>query len=158
MLAIVLNMLEPALAMVCMAHSGRGLCLVGGVVALYWNERGQASKAWRGTLAGLRIGAILLVTWMLAGWSIERYQSDMPELVVILDDSASMQTTDAVAGSTVNRSGLSRWDMAVQLLSRAWTVDSERAGAQYRPKLYAMSDDVRPLSSNWSEMETIVGR
>lgn len=134
------------------------LLLVGGVVALYWNERGQASKVWRGTLAGLRIAAILLVAWMLAGWSIERYQSDMPELVVMLDESASMQTTDGVASSTTNRSVLSRWEVAVQLLSRAWTVDSESASNQYRPKLYAVADEVRPLSVNWSEMETIASQ
>ena len=134
------------------------IVLIAGVLALYWNERGQASRAWRGTLAGLRIAAIMLVAWMLAGWSIERYQSDMPELVVMLDESASMQTSDGNAASANNRSSLTRWDMANQLLRRAWTSDSQRASSQYRPKLYAVADEVRPLTNDWQEMEAMIAQ
>ncbi len=134
------------------------ILLIAGVVAIYWNERGQASKGWRGLLAVLRIAAILLVAWMLAGWSIERYQSDMPELVIVLDDSASMQTADGLASSSLNRPTSSRWDVAKQLLSRAWTTDRERANQRFRPRLIAIAEDIRPLANSWSEIETALGQ
>ncbi len=120
-----------------------GLALVAGIVAIYWYERGQASKVRRGILAALRIAAVLLVTWMLAGWSIERYQSDRPELVLLIDESASMQTTDAV-GSSTQRNSESRWDAATRLLRRAWTVEGSRVDRQYRPKLYAVAMSFGP--------------
>lgn len=125
------------------------------VVAIYWSEHGQASRAWRGTLAGLRIAAIALVVWMLGGWSIERYQSDMPELVVILDESASMQTADGPTSASATRAMPGRFEIATRLLSRAWTTDSLRAQSQYRAKLYAVADEVRPLAGSWQEMESI---
>lgn len=133
------------------------IVLVAGVLGIYLSERGQASRAWRGVLAALRIAAILLVAWMLAGWSIERYQSDMPELVVIIDESASMQTSDGAGNASATRAVLSRWDMAKRLLSRAWTTDSQRANAQYRPRLIAVADDIRPLATSWQEMEAAIG-
>ena len=135
-----------------------GLLLIAGVVWLVWQERGPASRLWRGVLAALRIAAIMLVVWMLAGWSIERYQSDMPELIVLLDDSASMQTADGTVASASNRTPSSRWDVALQLLRRAWTVDSQRAQAQYRPKLMTISDEARLLTTSWQEMDGAVSQ
>ncbi|MGN6136150.1 MAG: VWA domain-containing protein [Aureliella sp.] len=126
------------------------LCLAVG--ALYYSERGRASWLRRTVLAALRVSALLLVWWMLAGWSIQRFNSDLPELVVLVDDSASMQTDDAspaVAGKSPVRS--SRWETARQVVQQLWQDDQRDLAKRYRLKLYALSTDARQVASTADE-------
>jgi hypothetical protein len=123
------------------------------IAGLYFSERGRASRSKRAVLAALRIAAILLVWWMLAGWDVERYKSDLPELVLLVDNSASMQTTDG-ASSTPGRSGnrSSRWETAQQLLTRMWHSDEGKLASRYRPKLYALASEARQIASSSDQM------
>lgn len=120
---------------------------------LYLSERGRASRTRRLTLAALRVTAILLVLWMLAGWNIQRYKSDLPELVLLADNSASMQTTDG-ASATPGRSGSrsSRWETAQQLLLRMWENVNSEARLRYRPKLYALSGEARQIAASADQL------
>jgi hypothetical protein len=115
-----------------------GLLLTAGVLALYFTERGRAPRPRRVLLAATRVALLLLVGWMLAGWSWLRFQSDLPELVLLLDRSASMQTSDLASGSQP-----SRWQQAVAQLSElAQRQDIQR---RYRLRWYTVADDVQPV-------------
>ncbi len=127
------------------------LVLVAGVVFLYWHERGYSSRVKRGFMATCRITAIGLIVWMLAGWTIERYQSDKPELVLLLDTSASMLTSDGAASSA--RQQQTRWDVAGSILRRAVTSDRERAEALFRPKFLVIDEESRLLANRWPDLE-----
>lgn len=73
---------------------------------IYATERGRANKATRGFLAALRFTVLLLVLWMLAGWTWQNYRSERPELVIVIDTSESMSTKDVPSSSsTVSRIG-----------------------------------------------------
>ncbi|MCC6511607.1 MAG: VWA domain-containing protein [Pirellulaceae bacterium] len=130
-----------------------GLLVALVVSALYATERGRASQGRRALLAGLRVAALLLVVWMLAGWSIQRFKSDMPELVILIDDSASMQTSDgASVTSTGRQPRQSRWETAKQILIKTWSSDDELASRRYRPKLYAIAEEARQLATSSEEL------
>lgn len=129
------------------------LAMVAIVGALYYSERGRASAARRSVLAALRVAALLLVWWMLAGWNIQRFNSDLPELVMMLDDSASMQTVDgAPPAQGKSDSRISRWDSAREVIDQLWQREKAQASARYRPKLIALSNDARSVASGAHEM------
>ncbi|MGN6547962.1 MAG: VWA domain-containing protein, partial [Aureliella sp.] len=91
--------------------------------------------------------------WMLAGWNVQRFKSDLPELVMLIDDSASMQTEDATSAG-LGRSKLpqSRFNSARQLLLQTWQGDGGEAGKRYRLKLYAVSGEARQLTGDPDEL------
>lgn len=127
------------------------------VVALYWTERGKASAVRRSALAGLRIGLLLLVWWMLAGWNVQRFKNDLPELVMLIDDSSSMQTADIapVLGiKSTNKSDdrWTRWQTATGLLNKLWKDEGGAAVLRYRPKLYVLSAEARQIATEPSEL------
>ncbi len=64
------------------------------VIAVYAKERSGAGLGMRVVLAGLRMAAIGLVAFMLYGWLLRPFCTDLPDVVVILDDSASMLEKD----------------------------------------------------------------
>src|SRR6187402_3056823 len=57
---------------------------------VYWHESATASRGWKVLLAGLRTLLVGLILLMLFGWTVQRHRTDLPDVVVILDDSASM--------------------------------------------------------------------
>jgi hypothetical protein len=64
------------------------------VVTIYLRERGRAHVLAKLALATVRFALIALVIFMLYGWMQQRYRTDLPDLVVIVDDSASMSLED----------------------------------------------------------------
>ena len=64
------------------------------VVATYWHERRSAARHTKMLLAGIRTMLMLIVVLMLYGWTVQRHRTDRPDVVVVLDDSASMGLVD----------------------------------------------------------------
>ena len=64
------------------------------VAYLYVTDRGDSSKSLRAIMALSRIALLGLTVWMIAGWNWLRFKSDKPELVIVVDRSASMATRD----------------------------------------------------------------
>lgn len=64
------------------------------VLYVYARESGEVSRGVRWTLAALRIAVIALVITMMYGWMSDRYRTDLPDLVIVLDDSQSMSFAD----------------------------------------------------------------
>lgn len=66
-------------------------------IVIYRSERGHSSRRSRGLLAILRTAVLLCAFWMLGGWSYVQYKTQRPELLVIVDTSASMDTREQSA-------------------------------------------------------------
>lgn len=64
------------------------------VLAAYWREVGTARRWQRAGLAALRLALVVLVLFMLYGWMLHRHRTELPDLVVLLDDSTSMTSLD----------------------------------------------------------------
>ncbi len=100
------------------------------VLALYWSERGKAASWMRGLLATIRFTLLALVVWMLAGWSWLQFRSDKPELIFMLDRSASMDTQDGTTGAS-GSAARTRFADAIEWLSSMRTRDRERLERNY---------------------------
>ncbi len=61
---------------------------------VYWHESATASRGWKVLLAGLRTLLVGLILLMLFGWTVQRHRTDLPDVVIVLDDSASMAIAD----------------------------------------------------------------
>lgn len=70
------------------------LSAAGLVTWLYVRERGTASVGMRIFMAALRLALVGLVILMMYGFSIRPYRTDRPDLVLLLDDSGSMNLAD----------------------------------------------------------------
>ncbi|HEX5103533.1 MAG TPA: VWA domain-containing protein, partial [Pirellulaceae bacterium] len=70
------------------------LATAGVMLLVYWNESQTAGRVWKVLLAGMRTALVGLVVLMLYGWTVQRHRTDLPDVVVILDDSASMGLID----------------------------------------------------------------
>ena len=105
------------------------------VVSLYWRERGQAGRGLRGLLAALRLSLFGLAVWMLYGWMQFQHRTDLPDLVVIVDDSASMATVDRVVNA-VQEEGATRLELAKSLLADPQSGLLEQLSGRYRVKVF----------------------
>jgi hypothetical protein len=63
-------------------------------VGLYLSERAALNRRQRLVLAGLRWLSCVTVLVMLYGWTISRYRTDLPDLVLAIDVSTSMALED----------------------------------------------------------------
>lgn len=70
-------------------------------IAIYWRERPSASRPIKILLASVRMLLMLIIVLMLYGWTIQRHRTDRPDVVVILDDSASMDIVDSADDSAI---------------------------------------------------------
>ena len=64
------------------------------VIAVYAVERPSAKRLGKGVLSLTRIALIGLVLLMLLGWTVTRHRTDLPDVVIVLDDSESMSLAD----------------------------------------------------------------
>ncbi len=62
---------------------------------IYWREPGKPGRAVRLTLATIRLTLIALVLTMMYGWMRNEYRTDLPDVVVAVDDSESMSIVDS---------------------------------------------------------------
>lgn len=64
------------------------------VWSLYQRERGPAPNLVRGLLAAIRGALFVILAWMFYGWMRAEHRTELPELAVVVDVSASMATAD----------------------------------------------------------------
>ena len=137
------------------------------IALLYRRERGSAGWKMRSALASIRLMLIGLVLLMLAEWVLSMKRTGLPYLVILIDDSASMRTTDSyedsdtadqarelVSAAALNEA--TRLNLAKALLLRS---DAELLGAidqRYKVRLYAVSDEARLLPDSPPQRATSV--
>ncbi len=86
----------------------------------------------------LRWLSLCLLLWMLEGWMLQPVARLQPELVVVLDQSLSMSSIDAMEESKARES---RWDQA-----KAWLTSEEfRKGTEnFRVRYFTVADSLDP--------------
>ena len=125
------------------------------ISGLYFYERGNAGRGLRLLLTAIRFTLLALVVWMWAGWSWLQFRSDKPELLILLDRSASMETRDGSVASAANKSNKSnktRLATATQILRSLKPRERERLERNYQIRMMLV-DEVVELA-NFS-LETI---
>lgn len=114
---------------------------------IYARERGQ-SKPWlRVVLAALRASCLLILIWMLFGWSLLQYRTSRPELIVVVDRSDSMLTADASQDQGVK----SRLDAAIDELAQTNRRMARKLAEDYATRWFWIADGVHEHSSKWGE-------
>ena len=62
---------------------------------IYFRERSEAGRRLRIALASLRVAALVVLLVMMYGWMLLQHRTDLPDLVLAVDTSASMAVVDA---------------------------------------------------------------
>jgi hypothetical protein len=133
------------------------------LLAVYWRESPSASRPWKVLLAGLRLALVGLVVLMLYGWTVQRHRTDLPDVVVVLDDSASMGLVDhhddkSVAAAVERRVAAARLAEVTRLdLARSLLLGNEGAsgnhllkqlGERYNLRVFLAGGTARSLGGN----------
>ena len=120
------------------------------VAWLYRRERGGAGRGRRATLALLRVSVLGLVLWMMYGWVQHRHRTDLPELIVMVDDSASMATVDqddskddSSRGRGGTDGGRSRWERVRQWWERRDARLLRELAGRYRVRVQFVGRTIR---------------
>lgn len=66
------------------------------VVFIYYRERASAGRFGKTLLAGIRVLILFVLGWMLLGWTWQQHRTDLPDLVLLVDDSGSMGLVDEI--------------------------------------------------------------
>lgn len=123
-----------------------------GVAAwLYSSERGRAGKPIRWLLAAIRFVLFMIVLWMLCGWSWLRFRSDPPELIVVIDRSASMSTRDVGDTDSADAKSTTRFEKSIELFQEMGRRDKQRLVEQYQMHWYVLAESLEPLSYELAE-------
>ncbi|MCU0874583.1 MAG: VWA domain-containing protein, partial [Pirellulaceae bacterium] len=141
----------PSVTMVLVAAAA------GWVIYVYVRERGRAGPVMKTVLASLRIALIVLVVFLLYGWMLNRHRTDLPDLVLLIDDSASMATIDdyrdakqqAELTRRLQSAGLqqpARVELAKLLLLERDANLLRQLQQRYRLKVYRAGGSARPLT------------
>lgn len=124
------------------------------IVGVYWRENRAASRRLCAILAGLRLLLVGMLFWMIAQTTLVVYRTGLPYLVLLVDNSGSMSTTDPYDQSlsqTLRRrlgqagleeSNLSRLNLAKMLLlenDSAWLQQFTR---EYQLRVYVLEDSL----------------
>lgn len=123
---------------------------------LYRQENLPVTKQWLGKLAYfLRGTTVAIVIFMLGGWMWQTHRTSRPEVVICIDDSASMATIDggpdgaSIAGSKKQDPQLLSPTTRLDRIREAWKQVSEHDWQQfveqYDLRWYWISDAARPL-------------
>lgn len=133
------------------------LCIVLAVAAasfaswIYATERGRANRPQRILLAAIRFCLLLLVLWMLLGWSWIRFTSDRPELVIVVDRSASMNTQDIDSNSV----SISRFLRSIEILERIRPRVLQEIQSRYQTRWYSIGQDVEQIQMDWGQTDSL---
>lgn len=143
--------------------------LVAAAVGLWvgWSYR-HARRELRGgrrtCLMLLRLGSVGLVWALWPGWTLQSYRTELPELIVVLDDSASMGLVDPLdpveeraARAELAAAGLSeptRLDLARALWLKRGGRWLQELGQRYRVRLFRAGKTLRPLDDEEGELRT----
>jgi hypothetical protein len=137
------------------------------VIAIYLREAGTVRRRTRLILAAIRIMLIAIVLTMMYGWMRDRYRTDLPDVLVVIDDSGSMQVADQYDDRRLT-DRLQRQLRRVALdeasrinLVKALLLDSDEGWLKslqdrYNVKLYLLSASARIQSGQAAELGNVV--
>src|SRR5688572_27899578 len=73
------------------------------ILLVYSRERASAYAWQKGLLAALRLGLVGVLALMLLGWTYQRHRTDLPDVVIVIDDTQSMCLVDQYEDEKVRR-------------------------------------------------------
>ena len=71
------------------------------IVFIYVREKGRAGRVQKCCLAAIRIGLFGTLLFMMYGWLWHQHRTDLPDIIVVLDDSESMRIVDHLDKSDI---------------------------------------------------------
>jgi hypothetical protein len=133
----------------------------------YWHESPSASRPWKVLLTGLRSALVALVLLMLFGWTVQRHRTDLPDVVVILDDSASMALIDKYDESgqameiqrrltALSLDGPTRLDLAKALLLDDKSDFVAELGRRYNLRCFLAGGSARAIGNQPLELPAAI--
>ncbi|MCA9219191.1 MAG: VWA domain-containing protein [Planctomycetales bacterium] len=142
---------------------------VGLVVFVYVRERIEAGRATKMLLLAIRVLLVALVVFMLYGWMRHRYRTDLPDLIVVVDDSASMALVDHYEDERLRAAlakrlkaakldELSRLNLAKLLLLERDHRLLDELNERYQLKIYWLGGTARAVSAEAAELPQAVRR
>ena len=113
-------------------------------VLIYLRERGRAPRSIRLLLASIRIAILGLILLMMLGWQRNAAIIDKPDLVIVIDTSASMQTVDGANSKSTDADQArgSRIEIAKQIVDANRI---EQLREKYHVKLFRIDEQIRPV-------------
>lgn len=143
------------------------IALTAYVVALYVMERGRAPLVLRLCLAGGRLLLIGIVLVMLFGWMLHRDRTDLPDVVVVIDDSASMLFADQYDDAPLNEALAKRvraagFDQSTRLnLAKTLLLEDDgnlldELRQKYNLKVYRLGGSARAETADAELLESAV--
>ncbi len=142
------------------------LLIVAGVffVGLYLREPGQVPRSTRLSLAAIRLSLFALVVMMMYGWMRDRFRTDLPDLVIVVDDSQSMEFADQYEDGRLNArllerlqgaqlEGASRINLVKSLLLSPGAGWLEQLRDKYNVKCYLLGSTARVQSGASGSLE-----
>jgi hypothetical protein len=145
------------------------LLVCGGLLlAIYLREGASAARRWKVLLAAIRLALVAIVLLMLYGWTIQEHRTDLPDVVVMLDDSASMglvdQYDDSRLAAEIERrlAGISaaeatRLDLARALLLAEDQNLLSKLAARYNLRLFTAGSTARLVDSGTESPAIAIG-
>ncbi len=135
------------------------------VIWVYAREQGRAGPWRKAVLAAHRILLIVLVVFLLYGWMLHRHRTDLPDLVLLIDDSSSMARVDEVSDAkqraelarrvrSAGGSDLTRLDLAKMLLLERDADLLRQLQQRYRLKVYRIGSSARNLSGGTADAKS----
>lgn len=132
---------------------------IGLIVVFYLRERASVGVAPRLFLASLRAALVIIVLIMLYGRMLHRHTTDLPDLVIVLDDSASMNTIDqyddealrqiiADRLTAISSEDASRFNLARSVLAGGSDSLLTELEGKYNIKIYLLGGSARSLTGD----------
>lgn len=117
---------------------------------IYWTERGPAGRPLRILLAAIRSVLLASVLWMISGWVWQQFETERPELAIVVDCSSSMATRDVV--SSASGDGLqSRLDRVEQILDQIPQQTLSTLKSRYSIQWFSAAESLKSIPSPLSE-------
>ncbi len=146
-----------------------GIAIIVLIAAVYATDVGSAGRFRRAAMALLRLTAIGLLLVMIAGWVLRLNPSQLPYLVVIVDDSESMKIADhyddadlradiARCVKELGLDGVSRLNQAKTLLLENDAALLQALDGRYKLRVYFCSELARPQTGDLAELRTAIKR
>jgi len=128
------------------------------IVAIYLRERSSASALWNVLLISIRTALVLIVVFMMYGWMRNQHKTDLPDIVVVVDDSESMMLVDHYDEEKVRTEllakieaggfqELTRANLAKVLLLENDSQSLRALQARYNVKLFRVGGSARVAST-----------
>ncbi|WP_164102935.1 vWA domain-containing protein [Candidatus Laterigemmans baculatus] len=103
-------------------------------------------------LVAVRAATLGVIVWMLGGWSITRFETELPDLVVLVDASQSMGLphSDSASGE-----GLTRWESVLGLLGHRDGRLLRQLSEDYRLRIQLIGAPLTTASDG--DLESLLG-